>query len=428
MPGLGLAPATVFGNRTALRAGAVPALTLDFSALDPRLTFSRASTATCVDSSGLIVPAANDVPRFDHDPIALAPLGLLIEEQRTNLESFSENILAGLTLATASGMQPVGSGSRVDQVASPNGGITADLIAEYSNTGKHYAFGVAASAAATQTYSVFCKQGARTRGRIQIGAGSMGNGVYADADFAAGTISPYATVGSGYSAVGEPKIAPCANGFYRVSVSAQAGAAAHVGYVGLLNASGNPLYPGDGASGVYLWGWQVENGAFRTSYIPTNGGAATRAADMCFTTHVDFTTWLALAQKTVVITADSPANGTRRVFHMALTGDPANNYVSILTSGTSAKATVVRGGVTQAELPLGTIAPGVPFTVALAMAENNIAASLNGAPAVSDTSANMPACDKLWFGSGPAGEQLCGHLAGTWRFLNRLGDVEALSA
>jgi hypothetical protein len=149
---------------------------------------------------------------------------------------------------------------------------------------------------------------------------------------------------------------------------------------------------------------------------------------MCFTTHVDFTTWLALAQKTVVITADSPANGTRRVLHMALAGDPANNYVSILTSGTSARATVVRGGVTQAELPLGTIAPGVPFTVALAMAENNIAASLNGAPAVSDTVANMPACDKLWFGSGPAGEQLCGHLAGTWRFLDRLGDVEALSA
>lgn len=49
------------------------------------ITFTRASTATYVDSSGIIQTAAADAPRFDHDPATGESLGLLIEEARTNL-------------------------------------------------------------------------------------------------------------------------------------------------------------------------------------------------------------------------------------------------------------------------------------------------------------------------------------------------------
>jgi hypothetical protein len=69
---------------------AVPAgATLDLSflsgpPLDPRLTFSRASTATYFDSSGTMQTATTNAPRFDYDPVTHALRGLLIEEQRTN--------------------------------------------------------------------------------------------------------------------------------------------------------------------------------------------------------------------------------------------------------------------------------------------------------------------------------------------------------
>jgi hypothetical protein len=49
------------------------------------ITFTRASSATVVNSSGLIETVSTNVSRLDHDPVTLAPRGLLIEEQRTNL-------------------------------------------------------------------------------------------------------------------------------------------------------------------------------------------------------------------------------------------------------------------------------------------------------------------------------------------------------
>ena len=62
-------------------------LDLDFTkgVLDPRITFTRASSGTRVGPNGLIESIPTNVPRFDHDPITCKPLGLLIEEQRTNL-------------------------------------------------------------------------------------------------------------------------------------------------------------------------------------------------------------------------------------------------------------------------------------------------------------------------------------------------------
>ena len=65
-----------------------PSLRLDFAnarALDPRITFTRASVATYVGKDGLIKTAGEDEARFDHDPTTGESLGLLIEESRTNL-------------------------------------------------------------------------------------------------------------------------------------------------------------------------------------------------------------------------------------------------------------------------------------------------------------------------------------------------------
>jgi hypothetical protein len=62
--------------------------------LDPRVTFTRASTATRVNAAGLIEVVQYNIPRVDHDPITLAQKGLLIEEPRTNILTRSTDLTA----------------------------------------------------------------------------------------------------------------------------------------------------------------------------------------------------------------------------------------------------------------------------------------------------------------------------------------------
>jgi len=76
-----------------------PGMTLDLNfmfpgSLDPRITFTRASTATYTDASGTIQTAATNAPRWDYAGGSLR--GLLIEEARTNL------LLNSATLGTQS--------------------------------------------------------------------------------------------------------------------------------------------------------------------------------------------------------------------------------------------------------------------------------------------------------------------------------------
>ncbi len=49
------------------------------------LTFTRNSIPSRVNSLGLIENVPINTARLDHDPITLAPKGLLIEEERTNI-------------------------------------------------------------------------------------------------------------------------------------------------------------------------------------------------------------------------------------------------------------------------------------------------------------------------------------------------------
>ena len=81
--------------------GLIPSLVLDFAGtgtLDPRVTFTRSTTATYTNSSEALTTAAINAARFDYNPSTLAALGLLLEEQRTNV--LLNSLLDGTNLTT----------------------------------------------------------------------------------------------------------------------------------------------------------------------------------------------------------------------------------------------------------------------------------------------------------------------------------------
>jgi hypothetical protein len=81
----------------AFENGGTPVLDLNFAAtkaLDSRITFTRASVGTFVDSTGTLQTASSGEARFTHDPVTLRSLGLMIEGSRTNL------LLNSATLST----------------------------------------------------------------------------------------------------------------------------------------------------------------------------------------------------------------------------------------------------------------------------------------------------------------------------------------
>ncbi|MEN6304092.1 MAG: hypothetical protein ABFD96_15280, partial [Armatimonadia bacterium] len=75
-------------------------LNLLYGPLDSRVTFSRASTATYFNSSGVITLAAVNEARFDHFPSTLLPRGLLLEGSRTN--DLLNSLIDGTSLGTQS--------------------------------------------------------------------------------------------------------------------------------------------------------------------------------------------------------------------------------------------------------------------------------------------------------------------------------------
>ena len=101
-----------------------PRLALDFTtaSLDPRITFTRSlNTATRVNSTGYVESINADLPRFDYNPVTLACKGLLIEEQRANLLTYSQefdNAAWGKSGATVT----------ANQIVAPDGNTTGDYL------------------------------------------------------------------------------------------------------------------------------------------------------------------------------------------------------------------------------------------------------------------------------------------------------------
>jgi len=236
------------------------------------LTFTRTGdTATRVNSAGLIVPVLANVPRLDY--LGSTCPRLLLEPQRTNLTQYSEQLNNAY-------WNKSGGTITANSTASPDGYVNADLFTESATTGDHAIFDIVNYFVAGTTYtaSFFVKANGRTK--IQLNSANSDTCPRGQFDLVALTATP---VGASFNA----KIESYGNGWYRCSVSRVApNTGQDLPYYAMNTTFASNSYAGNGTSGMYFWGMQMEAGAYATSYIPTLAASATRGADACSKTGI----------------------------------------------------------------------------------------------------------------------------------------------
>jgi len=303
-----------------------PILDLDFAsgeALDPRLSFTRASTGTYFDRNGQLRTAPANQPRVDHDPLTGRPLGLLVEEARTNLLKYSETFAVPW-------LTSVGAFTGARNTA-PNGNNAMVWFEEYTATAWRLFYqDVTLTAGVTYTASIFAKIG--TRFRFTLSLQTASGTTQASFNLKAMTTT---TASAGGGSVAGASIQHVGGGIYRCSMTGIAHPTETAGKVqfNLLGDDGSLIYSGSEFNGIWLWGAQLEAGAWASSYIPTGGAAATRAADVASMPLAQVKGWDA-SQGTVLVEAAGLQYGSD-AFLAVCTDGTTGNTVGVYTNATN---------------------------------------------------------------------------------------------
>ena len=352
-------------------------------------------------SVGEYIPTSatiNSAPRITHDPTTGRRLGLLVEEARTNLLLRSEEFDDASWTKNATAVT-------ANAATSPSGAATADALVEDTSTSVHNVLGSASCTSGTSyTFSVFVKTlGALRNLRMFIPSvvfGSTGNATFGlTAGDTTGIVGPVAS----------QFVERWPGGWYRCGLVTSAATATSVGAFTfqLLNgATGS--YTGDGTSGIYLWGAQLEEGSTASSYIgPTLGTTVTHEADIATITGANFSSWYRQDQGSLFFRANTSATGT--VY--SIDDGTVNNRISHYMGGAAAPRFFgATGGSTIFDITSDAITAGSTFGQASTYRQNDFAVATNGGTIGTDASGSLPVVNRMVIGANVVG---VGRLNGT---------------
>ena len=353
-----------------------PSLNLNFArskTLDPRITFSRTSTATRVNEQGLVEVVSADIPRFDHEYDAstgvIKSLGLLVEESSSNLITYSEDFTQSIWDA------PVTGRSRATRVTStgiddPSGGTTA---ATYKNGGTAADELIwraeGGTANVPYTMSVWIRRRTGT-GQINLVVG----------DNIAVEVTNQVTTE-----------------WKRISVTATPTQTTIRAYILILGINDE----------IDIWGYQLEQKAFPTSYIPTSGGTATRNPDTVTMTGDNFSDWYNQSEGTLFTRYKTIGDKSNQMVAQIRSTD-GNNRVEIRAQGSSSsqfRVEVIDEGATQQQeftiIPSGYTINNY-HKITLGYKENDFASTINGT-LYTDDSGTVGSCDYMTIGAANYG-------------------------
>ncbi len=322
-----------------------------------------------------IVKAANNEPRFDHTAAGVCR-GLLIEEGRTNLYQQSEVFNDSFWTKTRSSISS-------NATTAPDGTLTADkLVEDTTASNTHTIQSTVTPPATAHTLSVFAKKGERTWIVLRLG----GTNTFFNLDD--GTIAA--------GSVNSPTITNFGNGWYRCAVTSSLGTQ---GQFWLATNSTTTSYTGDGTSGLFIWGAQLEAGSFPTSYIPTTTAPLTRGADVCSITGGNFTGMWNQSEGTLLAQTQKTSTNSN-AFIISVSDNSFNNETDLRYNSVSQVASLMNvSNVNQLVGLQANITSGAAVKQSIAYKLNDCAYAANGASPISDTSALIPTVDRLTIGN-----------------------------
>ena len=345
--------------------------------------------------------------------------GLLVEEARTNLITYSEEF-------DNADWNKNNSTVTANAATAPDGIATAEKLVENTATGVHHLSQTQAVPLSTHTLSVYVKKETRAWVRLSI-AGASYASVYGDYttnrsayfDLENGVKG---TIGSAFAA---SSIASVGNGWHHISVSfVGANNPDNEHQIGIAPSDLSSVYTGDGTSGIYIYGAQLEAGAFPTSYIPTSGSTVTRAADVASIPVSAF--GYNQSGGTVVVDATKSPN-VNNGRYVQFSNTSVSSRFSIFQQGeTNATGYCVNEGAVTCSLNISTagieqIKAGFTFS------ENDFALCLNGGSVSTDTLGAFPEdIETLFIGKFPNSDayQLNGHIKSIQYYPRRLTNTQ----
>lgn len=360
------------------------------------ITFTRASSGTRVNASGVIETITSGNPRFDYDPISLEPRGLLIEEQRTNLAvrasdySTGWGALTGISLTTGQ--------------ASPDGGSNATRVECTTNGATRIVTQtITVANGVVHVFSVFLKKGTTNYGGLAVTDSGATNQAAWTFDLNAGAVGQnlVTTIAStaGIMSVG--------GGWYRCWVmTTSPGTSIQARIIPTNSAASLNGAIGDN---IIVFGAQVEAGSFATSFIPTVASQVTRSADVATVGGEDFSGFYNPSEGTFVVEYQlDKLVSSQCLLHV--TDIAENNRIRIMAyTGGVSRASIKYGGNEVATLDVSGSAVGIS-RVALAYKAGSYGFTRNGAAVVTNFASVIP--------SGPTemriGRDASGSLINDW--------------
>ena len=320
-----------------------------------------------VKTEGSAVSAARDNAYFPDENGNFVSAGeLLLEEARTNLiensESFTGFNVQQFTQTTAS------------SIVAPDGTTgNVQLFTEDATNATKRFFVARATGSIPVSHSIFVKPAAGSRLIFFSSDDSSGTRrlVYFNLE------TKEITNPGGYT-FENTFIHTLPNGWYRIGATIAddgVGNALHIWGTALnTSGGGNPTYQGDGVSGAYFWGSQMElvtvssvGGPYHTSYIPTYGSSDTREADVSSSSSNTFgNSFYNQSEGTVFAESERPDNSR------------SNSVVTSISDGTSSNRIEVRSSKRSVEnfsISISSLGDSSSLQVALLFSLKLIAAS-----------------------------------------------------
>jgi hypothetical protein len=383
------------------------------------ITFTRSSAGGRFNERGLFEMVPANQPRFDYDPITRQLRGLFTEETSTNLSTQSNSQLT----ITPTRATYIDNGQLFIDGVSPLRLLREDATPNATH------FGVPPNtsllADTTYTGSYFVKASGRTKLALWVGTsgGWAPGNPQANFDLVTQTVEER----NGAKAT----ISRVTQDIFRITLTAKTGPNPITSniYPVMLNDSGSTTYDGDGVSGMYIGGYQVEVKGFATTYIPTTTAQVTRTADIPFinqlspwwspfggTLYVDYTPGQIGTGSTnagIYMSSESAADNV-----VVIRDGPGKGSIYGLVALSSSETQVSLIGARN--LPLGT-----KLKVALSISPDSSAISVNGAKAVKGAGVRMPSPTRMGIGTAPNTQQLSnGHIRAIRYYPRQLTDAE----